>query len=282
MLLVFPQSGAVESEAAPAISLNPMTNDAYWVFRHEHQLLTLPDALSADGFPRGSAADFGVAGDALKVGAWRGRPCFALDVAAFPEVASAAPTPLRQIFHLLGEDAFALAGRAVQLLDWQRNHRFCGHCGTETQRQANEHAMACPACQLIVYPRISPAVMVLVRDGDRLLLARSPHFKPGMYSALAGFVEAGETLEACAVREVREEVGIEIRNLRYFHSQPWPFPNSLMVAFFADYAGGELSPDPAEIEAAAWYPLDALPMLPDPVSIAYRLISAARDGRQTP
>jgi NAD+ diphosphatase len=117
--------------------------------------------------------------------------------------------------------------------------------------------------------------MVLVRDGERLLLARSPHFKPGVFSALAGFVEPGESLEACAKREVREEVGIEITNLRYFDSQSWPFPNSLMLAFFADYAGGELLLDPNEIEAAGWFEADNLPILPEPISISRRLIEAA-------
>jgi NAD+ diphosphatase len=107
------------------------------------------------------------------------------------------------------------------------------------------------------------------------LLARSPHFKPGVYSALAGFVEPGETLEQCAVREVHEEVGIEIANLRYFASQPWPFPNSLMIAFFADYVGGTITPEPGEIEDAGWFLPDALPLLPDPVSISRRLIDAA-------
>lgn len=135
--------------------------------------------------------------------------------------------------------------------------------------------MQCPSCGLLAYPRISPAVMVLVRSGRRLLLARSPHFKPGVFSALAGFVEPGETLEQCAAREVREEVGIEIAQLRYFGSQPWPFPNSLMVAFLAEHAGGEITPDPAEIEAADWFTADALPLLPDPVSISRRLIEAA-------
>jgi len=141
--------------------------------------------------------------------------------------------------------------------------------------KTDEFGMACPACKLIFYPRISPAVMVLVRDGEHLLLARSPHFKPGVFSALAGFVEPGENLEQCAVREVREEVGVEITNLRYFQSQPWPFPNSLMLAFFADYAGGELKLDPTEIEAADWFHISDLPKLPDHVSIARRLIDAA-------
>jgi NAD+ diphosphatase len=141
--------------------------------------------------------------------------------------------------------------------------------------KTTEFAMECPSCRLIAYPRISPAVMVLVERGNDLLLARSPHFKPGVFSALAGFVEPGETLEQCAVREVREEVGIEITNLRYFKSQPWPFPNSLMIAYFADYAGGTITPDPSEIEAADWFSRDALPLLPDPVSIARQLIEAA-------
>jgi NAD+ diphosphatase len=141
--------------------------------------------------------------------------------------------------------------------------------------KTTEFAMECPSCRLIAYPRISPAVMVLVERGNDLLLARSPHFKPGVFSALAGFVEPGETLEQCAVREVREEVGIEITNLRYFKSQPWPFPNSLMIAYFADYAGGTITPDPSEIEAADWFSRDALPLLPDPVSIARHLIEAA-------
>jgi NAD+ diphosphatase len=141
--------------------------------------------------------------------------------------------------------------------------------------KTTEFAMECPSCRLIAYPRISPAVMVLVERGNDLLLARSPHFKPGVFSALAGFVEPGETLEQCAVREVREEVGIEITNLRYFKSQPWPFPNSLMIAYFADYAGGTITPDPSEIEAADWFSREALPLLPDPVSIARQLIEAA-------
>jgi NAD+ diphosphatase len=117
--------------------------------------------------------------------------------------------------------------------------------------------------------------MVLISRGDELLLARSHRFKPGVFSALAGFVEAGETLEQCAAREVREEVGIEITNLRYFGSQSWPFPNSLMVAFFADYAGGTIQPDPNEIEDAHWFSRGALPALPEPMSLAWQMIAAA-------
>lgn len=251
-----------------------MNQTACWILRCEHRLLTI----AGDGpaiFPTGTANDFGSPAAALKVGELHGLPCYAADVPEFPEIPDSEATPLRAIFQLAGPNVFALAGRATQLLDWQANHRFCGKCGTLTAMKENELAMLCPACGLLAYPRISPAVMVLVRDGDQLLLGRSPHFKPGVFSALAGFVEPGETLEECAAREVREEVGVDIANLRYFHSQPWPFPNSLMVAFFADYAGGTITPDPNEIEEAGWFAPDALPILPEPVSIARRLIDAA-------
>lgn len=250
-----------------------MNQPAYWILRCEHRLLTISGDDSI--FPAGLAADFGLSENILHVGDLNGQPCHAADVAQFPELPGGEATPLRAIFSIAGPDTFALAGRATQLLDWQANHRFCGKCGTPTAMKAGELAMQCPNCGLLAYPRIAPAVMVLVRDGDKLLLARSPHFKPGVFSALAGFVEPGETLEECAAREVREEVAIEIANLRYFHSQPWPFPNSLMVAFFADYAGGTITPDPSEIEAADWFSPDALPILPEPISISRRLIDAA-------
>lgn len=257
--------------------LNPSSLlPGFWLLRCENQVLTAGGARQGEVFLRGSAADFGTPSNVLCVGEWLGQPCYAADIDRPPQGVESTPMPVRALFGLAsGASAFALAGRATQLLDWQRNHRFCGRCATPTQMKTTEFAMVCPDCGLVAYPRISPAIMVLIRRGEELLLARSPHFRPGVFSALAGFVEAGETLEQCAVREVREEVGLEIANLRYFDSQPWPFPDSLMVAFFADYAGGEITPDPAEIEAADWYRRDALPTLPDPVSIARRLIDAA-------
>jgi NAD+ diphosphatase len=181
---------------------------------------------------------------------------------------------LRSLFGRIDDATFALAGRAIQIVEWDATHRYCGRCGTPTEHRTHERARVCPACGLVHYPRISPAVMGLVRRGSEILLARSPHFPEGMYSALAGFVEPGETLEETLAREVREEVGVEIENLRYFGSQPWPFPNSLMIAFVADYAGGEITPQPGEIEAADWFAIDRLPRLPHRVSIARRLIDA--------
>jgi NAD+ diphosphatase len=252
-----------------------MNELSYWLLRSGNQLLITLDARAETVFPHGPAAAFGSPEDALLVGQWQGLPCYAAEFESIPENIPGQLVPVRSLFGLCGAEAFALAGRATQLMDWRKNHRYCGRCATPTAMKAGEFAMSCPACGLLAYPRISPAVMVLIERGDELLLARSPHFKPGVFSALAGFVEAGETLEQCAVREVREEVGVEIANLRYFRSQPWPFPDSLMLAFFADYAGGVITPDPSEIEAADWFPRSALPLLPDPVSIARQLIDAA-------
>jgi len=251
-----------------------MAEIGYWLLRYGDALMIDVHRGTPD-FPHGSGADFAGLRDALPVGEWRGQPCFAAELDHCPNGAGIESTSLRHLHDRLGMEAFALAGRGMQLLDWQRNHRYCGACATPTERLDGEHGMRCPACGLVAYPRLSPAVMVLVRRGRQLLLARSARFPNGMYSALAGFVEPGETLEECAIREVREEVGIEIANLRYFGSQPWPFPNSLMLAFLADHAGGELRPDGVEIEAADWFAPDALPVLPMPMSIAHRLIMAA-------
>lgn len=251
-----------------------MNESAYWLLRCENRIFTSDPQSPTTLFPFARAADFGSPAGALLVGEWQGRPCYAVDVSSAPAQLAGEWLTLRALFGVGGSDAFALAGRATQLLDWQNNHRYCGRCATATIISSGEPAMRCPQCGLLAYPRISPAVMVLISRGDQLLLARSPHFRPGVFSALAGFVEAGETLEQCAIREVREEVGLEISNLRYFRSQSWPFPNSLMLAFFADYAGGVITPQASEIEAADWFAANALPELPDPLSIARQLIDA--------
>jgi NAD+ diphosphatase len=182
---------------------------------------------------------------------------------------------LRALFGAMDDNLFALAGRALQVVDWDRTHQFCGRCGTRTALKAGERSKECPACGLVVYPRIAPAVMAMVRRlPDEVLLARSPRFPSGMYSALAGFVEPGETLEQCLEREVFEEVGVRVRNLRYFASQPWPFPHSLMIAFVCDWESGEVRANPLEIESAGWFNVRALPRLPQRISIARRLIDA--------
>jgi NAD+ diphosphatase len=179
---------------------------------------------------------------------------------------------LRSLFLRMPESRLALAARAFQIVEWDRTHRYCGRCGTATNDKEGERAKLCPACGYVAYPRVSPAMMVLVTRGSDVLLARANRFPTAMYSALAGFVEPGETIEDCIHREVREEVGIDVTGLRYFASQSWAFPHSLMIAFTAEYAGGELKPDPSEIADARWFGVDALPDLPSPVSIARHLI----------
>jgi NAD+ diphosphatase len=183
---------------------------------------------------------------------------------------------LRQLFGALGETLSAVAGRAVQVLAWDRTHQFCGQCGTPTVRLAQELAKQCRNCGLISYPRISPAIIIAVvrrtGRGRELLLARNHRFPPGRYSVIAGYVEPGESLEECAEREVCEEVGLDITNIRYFGSQPWPFPHSLMIGFTAEYAGGEVKPEEAELADARWFTTEELPDLPPRTTIARRLI----------
>ena len=207
------------------------------------------------------------------VGVLEGRACWAAEVAPEAEPPEGLVfQDLRSLFSRAGEDLFRMAGRAKQIVGWNATHRFCGRCGGETGPVAGEPAKRCTRCGMLHYPRLNPAIIVLVRDGSRVLLARSPGFPKGMYSVLAGFVEPGESIEEAIRREVREEVGIEVTNLRYFGSQPWPFPNSLMIGFTTEYAGGELEIDPAEIEDAGWYETGEFPPLPPRVSIARAMI----------
>lgn len=181
---------------------------------------------------------------------------------------------LRSWFGVLDDVSLAIAMRGVQIVEWDRTHRFCGACGTPTERVGHERARRCPSCGLVAYPRISPAMMALVTDGRKLLLGRGLNFPPGRYSALAGFLEAGESIEQAIVREVREESGVEVTNLRYFASQSWPFPNSLMIAFTAEYAGGDIRIDENELADVQWFDIDALPQLPPRLSIARALIDS--------
>ena len=179
---------------------------------------------------------------------------------------------LRAIFGMVDEPLAVLAGRAFQIVEWDRNHQYCSRCGTRTEPRNGERVRTCPHCKYAVYPPVSPAIMVLITRDREILLARKPESVPGRFSALAGFVEPGERLEDTVRRETREEVGVEIDHLRYFGSQPWPFPHSLMIAFTARYAGGEVRPDGVEIAEARWFDVEQLPKLPPGISISRRMI----------
>jgi len=191
---------------------------------------------------------------------------------------------LRQVYGRLDEELFWIAARAVQIVDWDRTHQFCGQCGAPLKTRTTERAKECHQCSLLHFPRLSPAIIVLVERGHELLMARSRHFLPGIYSVLAGFVEPGETLEEAVVREVNEEVGITVKDIRYFGNQPWPFPHSLMIGFTATYADGEISLDDREIEDAGWFTVDTLPPLPGKISIARKLIDwfVEKQGKPLP
>jgi NAD+ diphosphatase len=181
---------------------------------------------------------------------------------------------LRQLFGHVEESLYRVAFRAVQIVDWDRTHQFCGRCGSRTSDRADIRAKECPDCGFIMFPRISPAIIVLVERGDKVLLARANRFPGKFYSVLAGFVEPGETLEEAVSREIKEEVGIEVKDVRYFGSQPWPFPDSLMIAFTASHAGGEIKIDEEEIVDAGWFEPDSFPDIPGKISISRQLIDS--------
>jgi len=182
---------------------------------------------------------------------------------------------LRSLFGVFDEERIALAGRAYQISEWARTHRFCGACGTPTERVSHEFCLRCPSCGFSAYPRISPAMMVLIRKGDSILLAKHTTTATARYTALAGFVEPGESIEQTVHREVYEEVGLKVGNLQYFGSQSWPFPHSLMVAFTADYVSGEIRVQEDEIADARWFgPGDPMPEIAPRISIAGWLIGA--------
>jgi len=212
----------------------------------------------ADGYPLGSPG---------------GLDCYAFSVARQTEPPQGMDfLGLRKLFGILNADQYAMAVRALGIANWDRTCLFCSVCGSPLKQHAAILAKECVACGFTMFPRISPAVIVLVEKGDRVLLARASRFSENLYSVLAGFVEPGETLEDTVRREIREEVGIEVKDIRYFGSQPWPYPDSLMIGFTAAWAAGEITIDNDEITEAKWFTADDLPMIPERVSIARSLI----------
>jgi NAD+ diphosphatase len=207
------------------------------------------------------------------LGTLKGYPCYCAEV----DLQMNAPegtvfNDLRSLYSLVDEDIFLLAGRAFQVVNWDKNHQFCGKCGTPTQKLENEMAKICPECGFTSYTRLSPAVITAIIKNGKILMAKHVRTRGNMYGLIAGFIEAGETLEEGVKREIMEEVGLNVKNIKYFGSQPWPFPNSIMIGFTAEYKSGEIHVDGNEITNAQWFHTNELPHIPSKMSIARELI----------
>jgi NAD+ diphosphatase len=247
---------------------------ACWFIFKSGQLLVQENAESVSLPISRTAEELGIYPLRMQyLGTLENRPCYSAEVA--PEATEPSGMifrGLRSLHGAIDEDIFYLAGRAFQIVNWDRNHQYCGSCGKPTISLERERAKLCQACGLTSYPRLSPAVITAILKPGQILLAHAPNFSEKMYSLIAGFVEPGESLEECVQREIMEEVGIKIKNIRYFGSQPWPFPDSLMIGFIADYDCGDIVVDGVELTDAAWFEIGNLPELPSSISIARKII----------
>ncbi len=243
-------------------------SQAYWFIVCQGKLW-----LPQSEIPFGAWSDFGLSDpeQLCQIGEWQQQPCLLAmyqDQLSVPEQWQSA----RALLEHPQSHWFELAARATQFALFLQTHRYCGQCGSGMRLVNWELAMLCPQCGHRTYPRISPCVLVAIRKDDGILLARSNRHKPGFFSILAGFVESGETLEQAAVREVAEEVGVQVTNLRYAGSQPWPFPHSLMMGFYADYASGDIVCQEDEIAEAGWFKFDELPEIPPEQTLSGKMI----------
>jgi NAD+ diphosphatase len=267
----------MEKRFIPSTDAPEERNQPAWWFVFSRYKLLMTSVDSAPSIPL--FTDLKTLGisplEEIYLGTLEGKHCYAAAVADMDQVDPPPETAfedLRLLYGRIDQELLYLCFRAIHLLDWSQKTRFCKRCGLELKIQDSERAKKCPDCGHQSFPRISPAVIVLVEKGDQCLLARSPRFQDAFYSVLAGFAEPGETLENTVAREVLEETGIEVKDISYFGSQPWPFPDSLMIGFTASYAGGEIRVDGTEILEAEWFPYDRLPKIPGRISIARGLI----------
>lgn len=206
------------------------------------------------------------------VGQYDDSPVYAVEVSALSMDPGLEIVGLRDALIVMDSAPAELLSTGFQVLQWWHDHQYCGRCGSLTESHPQERALWCGNCSIPWYPRLAPCVIVVIRRGDRLLLARSSRIKRHFFSLIAGFVEPGENIEAAVAREVKEETGLDVTGIRYQQSQPWPFPHQLMLGFFADYAGGELVLQEDELAEADWYRPGELPPVPPETTIAGLLI----------
>lgn len=251
----------------------PDARGGHWILVQDQALVVARDGdefrLPAGACPL-DVADL----DPIWLGTWQGEPCWVVGLPkdrALPDgLARETLLPMRGT--KLPDALLSIGGMAMQALWWQSTSAHCPRCGTKTERIDGEWGKRCPACRYEHFPHLHPAVITLVIDGDRCLLARKREWAPGRYALVAGFVDNGECLEGAVRREVKEEVGVDVKNIRYVGSQNWPFPSQLMIGFVAEYAGGEVAVDAAELEDARWFPRTQLPVGPSRHSIAGYII----------
>lgn len=259
----------------PLVTLKQKNSDfSYWfIFFNNKMLVTLNDGKASIPYAK-SLDELDICPLRIQyLGLLDSTDCFSVEVTSDTINSEKMDfLDLRSLYGLLDEDLFLLAGKALQIAAWDQTHQYCGRCGTKTENMENERAKICPKCKFISYPRICPAVITAVIKDGKILLAHNKAFHGNMYSLIAGFVEPGETLEEAVKREIMEEVNIKVKNVQYLGSQPWPFPNSLMLGFIAEYEDNEIAVDGVEIGDADWFDAENLPELPSGVSIARKII----------
>ena len=204
------------------------------------------------------------------------KPCYLSELTSESKIDDGTMlTPLRNLLGRIPDSLFTVCSRSIQLSEWYKNNQFCGACGLKLQRHNSERAMFCTCNNLLIYPKISPCIIVLVTKGEELLLAHNKNFPGAFYSTLAGFIEAGESAESAIHREIYEEVKIKVKNIQYYGSQSWPFPSQLMLGYHAEYLEGDITPDGEEIDSADWFNYKKLPQVPTGnISISGQLIES--------
>ena len=207
------------------------------------------------------------------------KPCYLSELTSESKIDDGTMlTPLRNLLGRIPDSLFTVCSRSIQLSEWYKNNQFCGACGSKMQRHNTERAMYCECNNLLIYPKISPCIIVLVTKGEELLLAHNKNFPGAFYSTLAGFIEAGESAESAIHREIYEEVKIKVKNIKYYGSQSWPFPSPLMLGYHAEYLEGDITPDGEEIDSADWFNYRKLPQVPTGnISISGQLIESYID-----